>query len=67
MELKQVLMKARSIDTHAHVVLAETEGAAGAYGPEVLFDGEVPIYRIASTDYEEFNTVDLPSWISRSA
>ena len=46
MELKQVLMKARSIDTHAHVVLAETEGAAGAYGPEVLFDGEVPIYRI---------------------
>ena len=39
-------MKARSIDTHAHVVLAETEGAAGAYGPEVLFDGEVPIYRI---------------------
>ncbi|MGA1597535.1 MAG: amidohydrolase family protein [bacterium] len=48
--LQDTLAAARTIDLHAHIVLAETEGAAGSYGPEVLFEGEVPIYRIG--DYE---------------
>lgn len=33
--MRAALQKARSIDVHAHVVLAQTLGAAGAYGPEI--------------------------------
>ncbi len=39
-DLNKLFGSAKVIDTHAHVVLKETEGAAGEYGPEILFDGE---------------------------
>lgn len=40
------LQTARTIDVHAHVVLDEVMGAAGAYGPEILFDGDTPVFRV---------------------
>ena len=46
LKIKELLNSAKVIDTHAHVVLSETEGAAGKFGPEVLFDGDTPVYRI---------------------
>ena len=38
-DLKKLFCSVKVIDTHAHVVLRETEGAAGKYGPEILLDG----------------------------
>ena len=43
------LANAESIDVHAHAVLEETMGAAGAYGPE-LGREEKPRFRVG--DYE---------------
>ena len=42
----EIFKSASVIDTHAHVVLEETEKSAGALGPEMLFDGQTPVYRI---------------------
>ena len=42
----EIFKSASVIDTHAHVVLEETENSAGALGPEMLFDGQTPVYRI---------------------
>ena len=55
--LKQLFCSAKVIDTHAHVVLKETEGAAGKYGPEILFDGDIPIYRIGDYSLRGVNYV----------
>lgn len=40
------LGSARCIDLHAHVVLEETLGAAGALGPELLEVGGAPCFRV---------------------
>ena len=42
----EIFKSASVIDTHAHVVLEETENSAGALGPEMLFDrwGDCFIY-----------------------
>ena len=55
--LKQLFFSAKVIDTHAHVVLKETEGAAGKYGPEILLDGDIPIYRIGDYSLRGVNYV----------
>ena len=55
--LKQLFCSAKVIDTHAHVVLKETEGAAGKYGPEILLDGDIPIYRIGDYSLRGVNYV----------
>ncbi len=34
------------IDLHAHVVLEESFGAAGAYGPELSSDAKVQDFRV---------------------
>ena len=36
-DLNKLFCSAKVIDTHAHVVLKETEGAAGEYGPDFNF------------------------------
>lgn len=38
----------RSIDVHAHVVLEETFGAAGAHGPTLADEAGVPVFRVGS-------------------
>ena len=53
--LNKLFCSAKVIDTHAHVVLKETEGAAGEYGPEILFDGDTPIYRIGNYSLRDVN------------
>ena len=43
------LRTAKVIDIHAHAVLEETLGAAGAYGPDLLTEADnTPVYRIGS-------------------
>jgi aminocarboxymuconate-semialdehyde decarboxylase len=54
-DLKKLFCSVKVIDTHAHVVLRETEGAAGKYGPEILFDGDIPIYRIGDYSLRDVN------------
>ena len=54
-DLKKLFRSVKVIDTHAHVVLRETEGAAGKYGPEILFDGDIPIYRIGNYSLRDVN------------
>ena len=54
-DLNKLFGSAKVIDTHAHVVLKETEGAAGEYGPEILFDGDTPIYRIGNYSLRDVN------------
>jgi aminocarboxymuconate-semialdehyde decarboxylase len=45
---QEALRRARVIDLHAHAVLAETMGAAGAHGPELGADADGrPVFRIA--------------------
>jgi aminocarboxymuconate-semialdehyde decarboxylase len=61
------LRSARSIDVHAHAVLAGTMGAAGSYGPEIGSDGpdrpwfRVGQYRLEGVHYRgsAFMDVDL--------
>ena len=45
------ILGAKTIDIHAHVVLEESFGAAGAYGPELTTaeDGK-PLFRVG--DYQ---------------
>jgi aminocarboxymuconate-semialdehyde decarboxylase len=40
------LLTARVIDIHAHAVLEETFGTAGRYGPELLDDAGIPVFRV---------------------
>ena len=40
------LATARVIDIHAHAVIEETFGQAGAFGPELYDDAGVPVFRI---------------------
>lgn len=40
------LRDAKVIDIHAHAVLEETFGRAGAYGPELFDEDGVPVFRI---------------------
>ncbi len=56
-DLKKLFRSVKVIDTHAHVVLRETEGAAGKYGPEILFDGDIPIYRIGNYSLRDVNYI----------
>ena len=56
-DLKKLFCSVKVIDTHAHVVLRETEGAAGKYGPEILLDGDIPIYRIGDYSLRGVNYV----------
>lgn len=41
------ISKAQTIDVHAHVVLEETLGAAGDYGPELSHEAQ-PLFRVGS-------------------
>ena len=54
-DLMKLFCSAKVINTHAHVVLKETESAAGEYGPEILFDGDTPIYRIGNYSLRDVN------------
>ena len=56
-DLNKLFSSVKVIDTHAHVVLSETEGAAGKYGPEILCDGDVPIYRIGDYSLRDVNYI----------
>ena len=56
-DLKKLFRSVKVIDTHAHVVLRETEGAAGKYGPEILFDGDIPIYRVGNYSLRDVNYI----------
>ena len=52
--------KARVIDVHAHVVLAESFGAAGALGPEMGGqDGPAPWFRVGDYRLDLSETVPL--------
>ncbi len=42
------LANARVADIHAHVVLEETFGATGGYGPELTEEDGIPVFRIGS-------------------
>jgi aminocarboxymuconate-semialdehyde decarboxylase len=39
-------MSARAVDVHAHVVLEETFGTAGAHGPTLADEDGVPVFRV---------------------
>ncbi len=60
---------AKTIDIHAHVVLEETFGAAGAHGPELSTapDGRSVFRVVVATVYTVFVTVEVHSWILNSA
>ena len=45
----EIFKSASVIDTHAHVVLEETEKSAGALGPEMLFDGQTMTFQSTSS------------------
>jgi len=42
------LADAKVVDIHAHAVLQETFGTAGAFGPELTDEDGVPVFRIGS-------------------
>ena len=47
MEVIKNLANAKSIDVHAHVVLADSMGMAGRHGPEIGYNGDgTPWFRV---------------------
>ena len=48
--IDQAIKRAKTIDVHAHVVLAESMHSAGVYGPEIGYNSDgAPWFRIGES------------------